>query len=457
MKVAIDRNIISWGEDGFRGKSYIEIYNLIYTNRKAIFGNDIDLSLDTGEGEYIRMLASLLYNFANLSQEVYYSLDINNAKGELLDILLYQSGNMIRKGDTYSKLSGILSWSGPDIRYKLPSDNDSSESTILIQDKFNITWLVKPIVDVTDLDDIDSEGYITLSSSGTDAEIICTVYGDYLLDNDISELLIDGDFITNDDIKVNDRIIYARGSLTETDAEFRLRKQDSLIYNSTSLVDSVKIEIMKNVLSVKDVVIFNANKGDMTIPLLNRPDIVIPNHYIFVMVQPVIGTNLSNELVKQSIAKVIRDKITLGISTYQDDKGALSPNYIEQEYIYSVGSVNTSESIFYYIADSYNPKLKIELRIRGNTSSFENSKDVIKEKIIKAIEEYSKLYRIGQDIDVYAIGDVIRNTNADIQNPLYEVANISVTGSLEVKNGYWLFDRGVADENIVIEVAGVSI
>lgn len=457
MKVAIDRNIISWGEDGFRGKSYIEIYNLIYTNRKAIFGNDIDLTLDTGEGEYIRMLASLLYNFANLSQEVYYSLDINNAKGELLDILLYQSGNMIRKGDTYTKLSGILTWSGPDIRYKLPSDNDNTESTLLIQDKYNVTWLVKPIIDVTDLGNIDSEGYILLSSSGTDSEIICTAYGDYLLDNDISEMLIDGDFVTNDNIKVNDRIIYARGSLTETDAEFRLRKQNSLIYNSTSLVDSVKIEIMKNVLSVKDVVVFNANKGDLTIPLLNKSDITIPNHYIFVMVQPVPGTNLSNDLVKQSIARVIRDKITLGISTYQPTGTALDPNYIGQEYNYTVGSINTSETIYYYIADAYNPKVNIKLRIRGDVNSFENSKDVIKNKIIDAIEAYSKTYRIGQDIDVYSIGDVIRNTNADIQNPLYEVSNITITGSPEVKNGYWLFDRGLNNENIVIESDGTVI
>ena len=291
------------------------------------------------------MEASIYYTLANLAQEVYYSLDVNNAKGQLLDILLYQSGNMVRKGNTNTLFRGFITWTGENIYYNLPSDVQGS-SVWLIQDKFNTTWRVRPFTDPNIAGVLEIEGI-----EGIEAEFECVDFGNFLLDDDISEMILDGSFITNENILVTNKIIDRRGSTTETDSEFRMRKRDSMVYNSTTLTDSIKIDIMENVLSVKDVVIFNANNGDIEIDLningVNQTQ-VIPIHYVFVMVQPVEGTDLTTESTKKAISDSIRKKITLGISTLQKGSAtSLGDNYIENEYSFTIGSTELTERVCY--------------------------------------------------------------------------------------------------------------
>lgn len=429
--MAVDRSIIEWKEQ-FRSKNYIEIYNMLVTNERAIYGDDIDLSVNVADGEKLRMLAQLFYDFGLLSQAVYHSLDINNARGQLLDILLKFAGNMTRRGNTKTSFTGELTWDG-DGEFLYNKAND----IVLIQDRLNMLWVVK----------FNNDGLIT-GSTVNSATITCLNDGDYVLETPISELSHNGNFITNENIAINAIIIDHQGSTAETDAEFKARKKGSLIYNSSTLSDSIKSEIMNNILSVSDVMIYhNPNQeSGRIIPLRNAgtgiDQITIPHHDIFVILKPKGLSSLSTDNIKNAIAKILQRKITLGISTVQADLG-MDANYQKVELKVNQDYDQYKETFRYYIAKPYNPAIIVNYkRLDG---FIEN--DVLA-RIRKAFYEASLLYRINQNINVAELANIAKNCNLDLNNPTFEITSVTIADT-NAMNNFWLLN-GPNDSNITL-------
>src|SRR5690606_4797016 len=151
--------IIEWTDMIFKSKSYIEILNMLIDNYKAIYGADLDLSSNTAQGEELRMLASILYDFSELGLDIYNSFDINNAKGQLLDNLVLLSGNLIRKKNVKTIVECNITFENGPI-------TGSNGNNVFLQDSLNIVWRV------TDIGDFISGDRIRLE---------CTVDGEYIL------------------------------------------------------------------------------------------------------------------------------------------------------------------------------------------------------------------------------------------------------------------------------------
>lgn len=86
---------------GVEVSNFVQIREAITRKYKEIFGNDIDTDSTTGDGQYIMMLALMLYNgyygVFNLNQNI----DPASAKGKFLDILC-SFNNVTRENQTHS-------------------------------------------------------------------------------------------------------------------------------------------------------------------------------------------------------------------------------------------------------------------------------------------------------------------------------------------------------------------
>jgi hypothetical protein len=490
--MAIDRNIIQWSQDdkAFKAKSYVEIFNMLLENYRAIYGQDIDLTVETAFGEELRMEAEQLYDFARLAEDVYYTLDVNNAKGAILDNLVAFTSNLIRKTNIQTILTGNL---------KIQDINSSGNisllpgNTIYLQDEFNILWRVESTNGATEL----VVGATLATASDNSVRLTCASFGENLIPS-ITQILVNGSYYSNS--LILDTIIYEQiGSIQETDEMLRQRKNNTLSYNSIALLDSIRDYILKNIFSIKDVVIYNANgritsdtntdiDGNTVLPLTlnndNVENVTLLKHDLLVIVQPQTSiteqdggplpsfidgstpTKLSN-----AIAEVLKDKITPGIATAAELlKRDLTPGsptenqlidvsddtgYIEVTLSENFGSQTYNERYNFYVANKYSPLITINLLTKNNYDSTSSQL-----RIRNAIYNLSTTYVINEDINLDELFAAVRGANLDLNNPTFTITGIEIgggtAGELKTTNGYWLVDKtlesgaGLDDWNIVI-------
>lgn len=440
--MAIDRSIITW-ELVFSSKSYAEILNMLITNYRAIYGSDIDLYVNTADGEHLRLIATLLTEFSNLAHDAYYSLDANNAKGALLDNIMFLSGNLIRKTPMKTKITGRLEYVGDNISY------ETANSLILIQDNHNRLWRVTPMNNINQ----------TINgTTGVDVNVECLTVGDFVVEAPIINIMHNGDFITGDSIVLSSDIIIQRGSIEETDAQLRARKKETLAYNSNYLVDSIRDEVLNRIYSIQDIKIYNANKDDhandnpiivsgLDIKLWDGTsveDVVIPLHDVFVLIKPQEGVTISEGgIISKTLVEILRRKITLGISTYQNPAlpghNPLGVNYQEEDIILDNQFPGYFETIKYYIAQPYSPNIEIRLTpINGGFAEAE-----IRSRVREALYLLARDYPINKNINIAEIlNEVNQKGNIDPTNPTFIIDDIVVTGAsgLKTNNGYWYID-----------------
>jgi len=471
--MAIDRNIIEWSttEKAFKAKSYVEIFNMLLENYRAIHGQDIDLSVETPFGEELRMQAQMLYDFAKLEEDVYYNVDANNAHGVLLDNIVAFTSNIVRKTNVQTILTAELQFVGENIL------NVGTINNVYLQDEYGIFWRVIPITGTI----------LTGGEVINPVRLTAGSYGENMMTESVVQMTLNGSFYTNQ-VTLTAAIIYEQiGSIAETDEMLRLRKNNTLSYNSVYLLDSIRDYILKNIYSIKDVLIYNANgkptattgvdtAGNTVIPLLladdTNPNVTILKHDILVLIQPQIGLTLPSfidgitpTLLSEATAGVLKRKMTPGIATayelltrnlseelvsVSDDTGYISVN-ITQNY----GSGETTERYSFYVVNRYAPQIQISLLKKNNYDPINTPT-----RIRNAIYSLSTNYTINKDIDVSEILTAVMNCNLDMLNPTFVPTAISIgSGSandLKVNNGYWLVDKTAESEaeaedwNIVI-------
>jgi hypothetical protein len=429
--MAISRSIISW-DLFFQAKDYTEIYRMLVTNYKAIYGSDINLAINTADGEFIRTLAVILYDFSKLASDTYNSIDINNAKGKLLDNLVLLSGNLIRKKDVATEFTTTLSWVGDGISYSI-------SDIIIAEDIDGNYWEITPVGAVTEI--LSTGTLVTMKSQSV---------GEYNLpieDFPIREIRKNANYVSAEDIELNDIILNIRGSVAETDAHLKARKKESLSFNSTSLIDSIRDEVLNNIYSVDDIKIYNSVVGGgLTIPLWNGTTsisggVTIPKHDVFVLVKPQEDVNIvQNGVTSEAIVDVLKRKITLGISTMQAN---IDANYRTE--VIELDSVfpGYTETYRYYISQPYNPYIRINYT--STNGGFNEAATLT--RIREALYKLAKDYPINKNISTTEVNSVAFNAgNLDPLNPTFVIDSIwikfastptSSSSEVIVNNGYW--------------------
>lgn len=475
----LDRHIIEWSltEKAFKAKSYVEIFNMLLENYRAIYGQDIDLTVETPFGEELRMKAQMLYDMAKLAEDIYYTIDANNAKGAILDNVVAFTSNLVRKTNIQTVLTAELKFVGDDIT------NLSIINFAYVQDDYGILWRIDPFTaGVTIL-----EGGTDLSTAPANlVKLTAANYGENLLDGSVTQLLVNGSFRTNS-VSVSNIIYVQIGSIAESDEQLRLRKNNTLNYNSVYLLDSIRDHILKNIYSVKDVMIYNANgratsstvidtDQNSLLPLILNDgtveEITVMRHDLLVLIQPQIGLTLTSftdgttvTALSEAIAQVLKLKITPGIATSyelktRDELNAIVPvtnqtGYISVDLLQTYGSSTYTERYSFYVVNQYSPALYISLVKKSNYDPV-NTPIRIREAIYKLSEKYT----INRDLDISEIMTAVMSANLDLMNPTFVPSLVSVGGGtadeLKVNNGYWLVDKtaesavGTADWNIII-------
>ena len=91
-----------FGESGFGAASFPEIKDAIARKMMEIYGNDIDISSASADGQYIMMEALIVNNMYRSLENIVRNLNPASASGGYLDILASFSG-AFRQQPTYSK------------------------------------------------------------------------------------------------------------------------------------------------------------------------------------------------------------------------------------------------------------------------------------------------------------------------------------------------------------------
>lgn len=118
-------NLIRLTSAGVEVSSFVQIKNALIKRYKEIYGNDIDLSDASGDGQQINSIALMLYNGFNAIYYLNQNFDPASASGKFLDILSGLS-NVFRKGATNSTAYLYVKYTGTLTEYYSvlnPSDN----------------------------------------------------------------------------------------------------------------------------------------------------------------------------------------------------------------------------------------------------------------------------------------------------------------------------------------------
>lgn len=309
--------------------SFVQIRNALIKRFRDIYGNDIDITPASADGQYVNSIALLINNIFQTIQQGYNSLDPAVANGQYLDTLCSYN-NIFRILPTNSKAQLYI--------YN-PTNLDIQADKLTFIDKNNLLWIW------------DNGGVKLKFEKGTYtliSDVICEKLGPVTAPGASSFYYLDSDGIlvaTNDPSKqdwsnpnlygnsmINGTIYQTVdynslwvwqyqdadvGESEETDEELRSRRYQMLGNNSVTILEGLKGNLL-NITGIKDVYIFNNTNSAST--TLDAPDyvpiaddtVVLP-HSIYVAMRYKEGVKID----KKAIGKIIYNKLTPGIKTSQ--------------------------------------------------------------------------------------------------------------------------------------------
>ncbi len=338
-----------------------QIREAIADRMKEIFGNDIDLSTASADGQYINMESLIFNNMYKLLSYLFDNINPNTASGKYLDVMMSLI-NIKRKGPTYSTAQVAVKYVG--------NTTLSNCAQIVAQDRNGVTWTWR------NPEDVSNPGqYQYTFNSGDDP-----VYLVFTCDNlgpveayrgTAVGSPSDPDFWTQANFQdcngsiyneltarfklyqTNDAIL---GTYNESDQSLRARKARYLGGNSTTTQEGLETAIY-NYAGVDDVWIFNNNTGTSQTMLDGA---IILTHDVYVVVRYKENVNVVN--ANKELATIIYEKLTPGVTT-SDGSGGLNPGptilggSIQNAQIELVSGYTTN--IYWKKASSTNPDIII--------------------------------------------------------------------------------------------------
>lgn len=277
---------------------YPQIRDAIAERMKEIYGDDIDLSTASADGQYINMEALILNNIYRLVDSLYGNLNPSTAQGKYLDILCGLS-NVTRRSATKStavvRVTNVSDSSGVALESLLAQDKNGNEwewrnSVSYMQSTLTVQLGIGESIDLP----------FTCQQSGPIEA--------YALNNDIS-ICLNANYQLE---QIEDAI---PGTDEEGDTALRLRRSRYLSENSVTVQQGLETALY-NLNGVEDVFVFNNSTGaDKTFSDYDGK--VVKNHDVYICAK--YNDNLNSDTIDQLIANTVYGKMTPGVCTSGDE------------------------------------------------------------------------------------------------------------------------------------------
>lgn len=298
------------GINGIDTAAFPQIRDAIAARMREIYGEDIDLSTASADGQYIMMESLVMNNVYRLIDNLYKNMDPFTASGKFLDILCSLT-NVTRKTNSRSIAK---------IYVKNTGVSDFSESEIVLNDRNGKQWIWKNPTDLSgnpmvviesgeiELLSFSCEEYGTVVALGTGVNVT-DAETDIPWDNpnftSINGFIYETTEVTF--LKVYQSQDAEVGNNDESDASLRSRRYSYLGSNSVTTQASLQSALF-NLSSIEDVYIFNNVTGsNQTL----ADGITVPNHNVYICLRYKKGVSVDNSI----IGPLVYGKMTPGVIT----------------------------------------------------------------------------------------------------------------------------------------------
>ena len=132
-------NLLRTSSEGIEMSSFVQMKDAIAKRYKEIFGNDIDLDSASADGQYLMMIALMLFNGYSGLYYLNQNLDPASAQKYFLDRLC-SFNNIFRKSSEPSYAYLYVSYIGTSAEYVSTMTANSSVQEIVCMDQSGKTW-----------------------------------------------------------------------------------------------------------------------------------------------------------------------------------------------------------------------------------------------------------------------------------------------------------------------------
>lgn len=355
---------------------FVQIRASIIERYKAAYGQDIDVSTNNADGVFVNDLALIINNILQSLKTMYANLDVNTATGVYLDNLCRLS-NIIRKDATYSQAQLRITNIGSSAIQIIKS---SQTDGIIFVDQAGEEWYYK----------------------GESFTLEPTVYADIIVEASQTGLISAkpgwiNQAINEQYLDVLQSQSAVEGSLAETDAQLRARRNQSVGAQGSTVLESLAGELL-SLNSIEDVKIYNnwqdVNSGPDTRVNTKDGSILSP-HSIYVIIRKRASASNARELSNLSdktIGDIIYQKLTPGISTSNGGE-SVTNGIVKSHTISQTSLIELNETVSWKEATPISPEIVINI-VAYNTYD----EITMNNKVLTYIVDYLNSLQLSSDL-----------------------------------------------------------
>lgn len=246
-------------ENGLQIKSFNEVKEDLSAGMREIYGNDINIDSNTPDGQLINILSQTIIDLLEIILQVYNSFDPDTAVGTVLDQRVALN-NIVRKGGTYSYTNIAVTTTSACTLNGL--NTVDAETAFTVSDAQGTLWVL------TSTQTPASAGTYTYSFRAKEIGAVES------LPNTITTIV---NAVVGVSAVNNPASLTVKGENTETDAELKARRKESIGIASQGYREALKASL----LNVPDVTYAQVYENDS-----NATDADgIPGHSIWAIIQ----------------------------------------------------------------------------------------------------------------------------------------------------------------------------
>lgn len=297
-KVYTMSNLVTFGANGISVASYVDIKKAIITQMRTLYGENIDVSDASADGQYISAVALMMNNALQALNELYSDLNPATAKGKALDILA--SFSNISRTPAQASICDVIATYPNYNTSDVSKEIDIAQDTSFV-DKNGNEWSIDSTraQALSPFNDNGTPKYKLIFTSATSEvaiPLICDITGPI----ECSANTIDGFMeVTSESssIVITQPENGLKGAYSETDNQLRARRNNSAADESKTVLDGLAGSL-------------SANSSIVDAKVLNHTD----NHNVEVLIRRRYkSTTTTLDSLDDFIADTIYNKLTPGI------------------------------------------------------------------------------------------------------------------------------------------------
>lgn len=330
--------LIRFSKDGLIIASYTDVRAAITKRYKQIYGQDVDLSTGTADGQFIEMMSLMVHNILNSVKSMYVGLDPNYAQGKFLDMICSLS-NVERKQASYSTAS---------ITVTNTSNEAWSSNDLNVIDKAGTLWSYSGELNIA-------------ANSSTSIVVTCSQLGAIKAEAGWIYKTAENTPLTI--TQSNDAIV---GQMLESDEHLRARRNNSLAMTGLTSLESLNSSLL-SIDGIEDVYIYNVTQSGQTA----KDSTSLTLHSIYVCLRK--NANIGN--ISSQIGTIIYEKSTPGIPTIETSDSTTGTS---KSYNYDTGT-SIQQTVYWKECTPVHPTITITITPRDYYTT--DTRQVIKDKI----------------------------------------------------------------------------